>query len=270
MTVLLAFTSWLALDNARLRTLSIEPDTLMGQFLAASPGPVRFVLTDSALPHMNAILGGPPTLEQYFSREFVADGERIAGQNPTLSRVWRGLLDRQITSLADVGVLTRLLQTHPSSARRIEVRHAKHVRTRDFKTGHFIITGSHTANPWAALFEPGLDFVLDGGMIVDRHPAKGAPSEYRMDVPPRRDWAVVAWVRNLTGTGSVLMASGIRFEGTEGAGEFLLSSDGLAEARRLLQVAPGAAFPTFELLLETSSMEGTAKASRIVAWRRHK
>ncbi len=265
---LLSVIAVLLIEQARLRALSDEPDTLFAAFLSQSTGPVRFVLTDSALGAMNILRGSPPTPEEYSTRAFFPDGQHLFSTKPDLLNVWKYLEDRQITSLADVGILTRLLQTHPAAARRIEIRHAKHMRTRDFKTGNFIVTGSHRANPWAALFDQSLNFAVDHLRIVNRQPRPGEFPEYRNQTP-RRQWAIVALTRNVSGAGWVALAEGLDFEGTEGAGEFLLNPDAPRQVRQLLGISPSSQFPSFELLLETTAMEGTARSSKIVAWRRH-
>ena len=176
------------------------------------------------------------------------------------------MAQRQITSLADVGVLTKLLQGYPSAARRIEIRHAKHARARDLKSGNLIVTGSKVSNPWGGLFDSALNFQFDKAKIVNRQPLPGEAPVYELDTG---HWSRIALLNNLSGAGSVLLIAGISFEGTEGAGEFLLRPESLAEVRRLLALAPSDPLPPFELVLKSQATEGTAYSSRIVAWRRH-
>lgn len=265
---LLAVIAALLVERARLRASSAEPDTLFAAFLGQTTGPVRFVLTDSALSVQNALIPTPPDVEAYSTRSFIAEGERRFSSNPALLDAWKTLAGRQITSLADVGVLVRLLQTHPAAGRRIEIRHAKHMRTRDFKAGHLIITGSQMSNPWAALFDQSLNFAFERQRIVNRRPRPGELSEYRLSAPGQH-WAHIVLTRNLSSSGWVLLAAGLGFEGTEGAGEFLLDPEAPGQVRKLLGLAPQEPLPAFELLLEIAAMEGTARSSRVVAWRRY-
>lgn len=266
--VLVAAIAALLVERAHRAALMAEPDTLFSCFFNQTAGPVRFVLTDSALGIMSLLLEHPPAPEEYSTRSFVAGGQRLLASKPDALRIWNFLESRQITSLADVGVLTRLLQTHPSAARRTEIRHARHMRTRDFKTGNFIITGSHRANPWAALFDQPLNFSVVQNHIVNRQPRPGESAEYRNQGADRQ-WALISMTRNLSDGGWVLLAEGLGFEGTEGAGEFLLSPQAAERVRKLLGVSAGSPLPPFELLLETTALEGTARSSKIVAWRRY-
>ena len=228
---------------------------------------MRFVLTDSALAAMTAWRNRTVDIESYGNRAFVEDGAKEFGGNTAMAEAWRDLGRRQITSLADVGILAKLLQYYPSSARRIEVRHARHLATRDFKSENAIITGSLLSNPWASLFDSGLNFQFEWGRIVNLKPRTGEPAEYR--VHDRTHWSRIALVRNLSGSGWVLLIAGLGFEGTEGGGEFLLRPESVAEVRRVLGAAPSDPLPPFELVLETTATEGTAYSPRIVAWRRH-
>lgn len=278
--LLAAVALWFAVDNARLRAAALEQDSVFGQFFRQTNGPVRFVLTDSALAVMTGMRGVQIGVEQYADRSFVGTGDAALAAKPDLGGMWRDLATRQITSLADVGVLTRALQAHPSAARRIEVKHARHMQTRDFKSGNFIIMGSALSDPWVSLFDGHLDFQFSRAIrtdanapvavnkIVNREPKAGEAAEYTNEASGRH-WARIALVKSFSGPGSVLLAAGLGFEGTEGAGEFLLQPESLVEIRRLLQVPAGERLPSFELLLEITASQGTARSSRIAGWRRY-
>ena len=257
---------WLAVDRIRPADWAAESDSVFAQYLRQSPGTIRFVLTDSALASMNRWSGLQPDVDQYGSREFVEAGAREFASNEVASRIWRDMAQRQITSLADVGVLAKLLQSYPSSARRIEIRHAKHVSARDLKSGNLIVTGSKASNPWAGLFDAGLNFQFDKAKIINRQPSPTESTAYELETG---HWSRIALVNNLSGSGTVLLIAGISFEGTEGAGEFLLRPESLAEVRRVLAVSAADPLPPFELVLSSQATEGTAYSSKIVAWRRH-
>ncbi len=181
------------------------------------------------------------------------------------------LKTRQITSLADVLILFKFLQAAPAAARRIEVRHAKYMNARDFKYGNFILVGSQTSNPWAALFEPYLNFQMISGTDAIRNvaPAGTEPAEYVTRPNNHIDMARVALLKNLSGNGFVLLVAGKNMEGTEGAGEFLMREDSLPLVRKKLGLKDSDPIPSFELVLEIGMLEGTARSARIVAWRRH-
>ena len=266
--ILALSTIYLWTDNARLRHSTAEPDTLFGRFLSQTSGPVRFVLTDSALVVMNTLRSKPPTLEEYSSRSWLAEGDRLLAPHLDLLGVWTNLKDRQITSLADTSILARLLQIHPSSARRIAIRHAKHMQTRDFKSDNFIITGSAASNPSGrpVRIRSQLHF------RPATHPEPPARAGRTIRLPVGR--VLAARWRGLPGPQSLRLGRcpagrGPRLRGHGRGGEFLLNPQSLVEVRRLLGLSESDALPPMELLLETMAMEGTATSSRIIAWRRH-
>jgi hypothetical protein len=244
-----------------------EPDTLFGRLFAQRGGPVRFVFTDSVLAVAGRLVP-PPALEQYIDQSYLDEAARLLpGENGAL--LLDHLRGRQITSFADVEILAKVLQTHPSVGQRIELRHARFMRTRDFKTENFVIMGSFTSNPWNRLFDSSLNFAIDPSKgIRNLNPRKGEPDywpaiEARGIAPAR-----IALLDNLTGTGFVLTISGVSMEATEGAGEFLLRPDSVATVLHTLGLRPGESLPRFEIILETSALQGTARATRIVAARR--
>ncbi len=108
--VLALSTLALAVDRLRTPATPAEPDSVIRQFLKQAQGPVRFVLTDSALAAMTAWRNKTVDIESYGNRAFVEDGAKAFGDNTAMAEAWRDMGRRQITSLADVGILAKLLQ----------------------------------------------------------------------------------------------------------------------------------------------------------------
>lgn len=245
-----------------------EPDTVFGRLFAQHAGPIRFVFTDSVLVVAGKLVQ-PPGLEQYIDQSYLDDAERLL-PGETGALLFDHLRNRQITSFADIEILAKVLQTHPSARHRIELRHARFVRTRDFKTENFVLMGSFTANPWNRLFDSSLQFAMepDSG-IRNVSPKNGEPDYWPWlkdrGIAPAR----IALLDNLTGTGFVLTISGVTMEATEGAGEFLLRPDSMAAIAHALGLRPGERLPRFEIVLNTSALQGTARSAWIVAAHRH-
>ena len=244
-----------------------EPDTVFGRLFAQHAGPVRFVFTDSVLVVAGKLVP-PPPLEQYIDQSYLDDAKRsLPGENGAL--LLDHLRGRQITSFADVEILAKVLQAHPSARHRIELRHARFVRTRDFKTENFVIMGSFTANPWNLLFDSSLQFALEPNKGIRNLKPKSGEADYwpvlqNSGIAPAR----IALLDNLTGTGFVLTISGVTMEATEGAGEFLLRPDSTAAVAQALGVRPGERLPRFEIVLNINALQGTARSAQIVAARR--
>ena len=146
-----------------------DPKGIWTEMFGTSNGRIMFVLTDSALMVTSPLMKGPPGLEQYVSGDYLQEVEKQL-DSATAKEIGRNLRPRRITSIADVMILTRLVQSHPELARRIEVRHAKDMHARDFSNGSFIMTGGPRSNPWANLFESGLNFHFSGGSVIKRKP----------------------------------------------------------------------------------------------------
>lgn len=245
-----------------------EARSLMAVIFNQSSGPVRFVLTDSVLVLLNA-MGSTTTVDNYADQKFFPD---VDGRAPEATRnLFNTLKTRQITSLADVQILFKLMQNTPDLARRIELKHAKHMSAREFKEGNFIVTGSPVSNPWSALFDSSSNFQIDPSKSGIRNvaPIGSEPAEF-LPIPEERiDVARIALLKNLSGNGLVLLIAGRSMEGTEGAGEFLLRDDSLPLVRKTLRLRASDPIPSFELALQVRMLEGTARSSRIIAWRRH-
>ena len=242
---------------------------LINSLFDQNPGPIHFVLTDSALVIMNLMRGSPVTVDEYVHQPFAKSWEPNV-QDSKEQKLWEILERRQITSLADVTVLSEIYRQFPSAAGRIEVVHAKHMQLRDLKSGNFILTGSWRSNPWAGIFEPTMNFPFDYAVgIRNLAPRQGEPAVFEAKRAAHLNFGRIALLKNLSGNGFVLLIAGIDMEATEGAGEFLLKPEASSLIRKALGLRPGEPYPSFEMVLEISTLEGTARSARIVACRRH-
>ena len=244
-----------------------DPESVWTEIFGTSNGRITFVLTDSALMVMSPLMKGPPGLEPYVSGGYLEDVEKGL-DSAAAKETWRNLRPRRITSIADVMILTHLFQNHPKLARRIEVRHAKDMHTRDFSNGFFIMTGGPRSNPWTNLFEPGLNFHFDGASVVNGNPRPGESAVYG-PFSKERQWSRIFFGKNVSGVQAVVLIAGLEYEGTEGGGDFLLRPTALPEIRAALGLGERQPLPSFELLLETTTLGGAARATKIAAARSH-
>jgi len=246
------------------RAIPPAPRTIAGEVFAGQPA--TLVLTDSSLTHLSRFRGGPPSLAEYIARDFSLPQTATPLERAT----HLGLLGRQITSLADVSLLSRLHQNEPEWGRRLVVRHARHMQLRDFKNGHFILMAARSSNPWVELFEESLNFYFGPGGLVNRAPRPGEAAVYgrKGDQDGPHSGAVrIAMLPNIAGTGRVLSLAGLSMEGTEAAVEFVTDPARLAAVRELLGASDLSALASFEILIEASSMQGAPRDVRILAHR---
>lgn len=249
--------------------------TIIGDAVLNSGGDTKVILTDSALVLMNSLVEATIPVGDYANRDFVVQGASLMNTSKE-KRLWTLLATRQITSIADVGMLMRLLQTEGPSRYRIFIHHASHVRVRDFKNNNFVIVGSPASTPWASLFENSLNFYFDTrpetqqSAILNRNPQKGEKTRYEnrierghvISAPAR-----IGLVPNLAGTGKVMLIAGTNMESTEAAGEFASDPSALKSTLSRFGVKSLNELHSFEILLDTSPLAGTARSKQILALR---
>lgn len=251
------------------------PRTIVGDAVLTYGGDTKIVLTDSALVLMNSLAAKTVSVSDYASRDFVVQGASLM-TTPREKWLWTLLSTRQITSLADVGMLIRLFQTEGSSRHRIFVHHASHVTVRDFKNNNFVIIGSPASTPWASLFETSLNFYFDakpesqGTALLNRNPQRGEKLRYDNRVESGQVVAAparIALLPNLAGTGRVMLIAGTNMESTEAAGEFASDPSALKTALSRFGVKSLSELHSFEILLDTSPLAGTTRSKQVVASR---
>jgi hypothetical protein len=176
---------------------------------------------------------------------------------------------RQYTSVADLVLTARLVELSQRYKNRPLIKYARHLDPRDLKTGNFILLGSRRGIPSLRLFEGQLNFQFEADRDTGKYqfrnkaPQAGERDVYR--ISNEETYGDVALVPNLSGTGWVLMLSGINMAATEAIGELVVSPEFSAALAKLLAAEPGASY--VEMLVEAKSLAGTARAPKIVAHR---
>jgi hypothetical protein len=274
--VALAVALWFWRENRTLKAAGAAPSvpTLVSELLLKSNQPVTIVLSDFALVLMQNLSGGRDVpLEDYAKRSYLAEPSDLKEQ-PILS-LWRTLATRQITSVDNVTLVSRLLKAHPDHRDQVSIRHARSMDIRDFKTGSFIIQGGSISTPWAALFERQLNFRTEkskSGLVMRNvRPQPGEPAQYGPAVSGangKTSYARLDFVPNLSGTGKILLVAGFDMAASEAAAEFVLSPASVSLVQHALAQSDLSKIGHFELVLETSALDGTGNGARIVAFRR--
>jgi len=268
---LLAVAASAAYLHARFRTASRDTSQSPLTDLIIRPGQRTIVvLADSSMVLLHELTGHLVTADEYAMRQ-----SPPPPKDPSLHVVARSIASQQLTSIADVGFAVRLLRVRPDAADRITVIHARNVGPRSLKEGNAILMGGPRSNPWAKLFEDRLNYRFDfsgeraSARLANTRPRPGEPAFYeterRNDVV-YKSFARIALVPNLDSSGRVLLIAGTTIEATEAATEFFLGQRSAAPLAEALGCAPGVG-SGFEVLLETTAIDGTARSSRIVGSR---
>jgi len=250
-------------------------DVLWAKFFA--PGQqTNLVVADTCLVMLQDILNVDIPL-----REIVTNGGMAALLNGVQDQKLKSALkligQRQYTSLGDLNVAAKVIELSQRYNARPRIRYARYLDTREFMTGNFMLIGSRRGVPWIQLFEPQLNFYLTWDeqtrsyRFFNRSPRPGELTYYgalTSESNGEESYAVIAILPNLTGNGLVVIVSGITMEATEAAGELVASNEFSTTLAKMLRERPaGQSAPYAEVLLQTRTMPGTAKVSKIICHR---
>ena len=142
--------------------------------------------------------------------------------------------------------------------------------------GNFVVLGGRRANPWAALFEKGLQFEMvflsasTSGIFLNRSPREGEQSEYRAHTKDSQNgiaYGRLAILPGLYGNGKVVLIAGTTGETTFAATDFLTRRRGLEQVEKLIGGEVDTNLTHLEVLLETSTVAGKTLDYRIAAVR---
>lgn len=226
---------------------------------------------DSSLVVYENATGKTLSIADYISGNY---RDEDAPQNEAEPNMLRTITRRRLTSIVDLDIANRITGRTELAANHVTLRYARDLHVDDLKGTNVILIGSQEANPWVQLYSDSLNFTMVPDQqtktftIYNRRPKAGESAEYRSIAgdPERRAYATVAFVKNLDGTGHALVIQGTGMAGTEAAADYVL---GQTELTSLLHASSSAnsPVPDFEVLLETSNLNGNAPTSKLVASR---
>jgi hypothetical protein len=183
------------------------------------------------------------------------------------------LASRRYTSIVDLDIAQGLTQIADSHKSKLELNYARDVRPNDLKDTNVVLIGAAAANPWVELFEPKMNFVFSNAHIrqytvLNRAPVGAEPSSWtsNYDDALHRVYAVVAFLPNPSGTGSVLILEGTSMAGTESAWDFVANDSSLLPFLNRIR-RPAGSIPHFQLVLDSTNLTGSAVRRSILAWR---
>jgi hypothetical protein len=210
-----------------------------------------------------------PNLQQALTPPHLSDRE---------ARIMNYIRSSNLTSYADVVVVTTLSSLAPDGRQLISVRSARDLRLRDLEDGNYVFVGSPSSNPWVSLYQNKLNFTESEGVVgesmkyfVNEHPRAGEQKTYQgleFTGSAGEDYATISLLPTSSGRGSVLILQGLQQEGTEAAGLFLADEGAGATIRKALGIDVDSSKPIhFEILIRTRAVAGAPNATSIVAGR---
>lgn len=250
-----------------------QADTVLGEFLHASQTPVQVVVSDFSVVLISHMMQGRLSLNEYAGWDY--EKLRPSPAEPRLLNLFDVLRTHRLTRFGDLNIASRILDAGIHQDRRIVIRHAREVSARDFKTGNHVILGNLRSTPWAGLFEDRLNFQIGNGPdgaygFLNRKPKPNEQSAYLARETQKEygpGYARLAVVPNLSGTGRVLLITGVNMVTMEAAGEYAACTECVPEFLEALGNTRLDALPYFETVIETSAVENTPHKARAVAAR---
>jgi len=252
-------------------------DNLIVAAFQGTPRSAQVIVADDALVLMQVLLDRRFTLQEYENLTYLNVPELV--QKKELLRFWGSLSTRQITNVGDLQNANRIAGDLEARGWDVNIRQARQMHARSFRTGNFVILGSSLSNPWADLFAVNdTNFPFDGlprpgkpELILNRHPLNGAPAKFEVHLDPKTGkkitFARVYLLENTAHSGRVLVVAGQSMSATEMSGELLLRNDSTAQIRRMLGLPNIGQLPDLEMVLRVSEQNEIGDSVELVACR---
>jgi len=256
--------------NAAAPSATIATHPLWSKFFGADQSAL-VVCSDAGLGVLQVLSGHSMKLEDYLKTEYRNNVSVPTGSTAEALQI---VVNGRYTSMVNLQIVGRLSRLPGLLADQVQARYARDLRANDLKDSSVILLGSHETDPWLEIFEAGMNFTMridsnrEIASVLNRSPREGELSHYdsnRTD-PQQTVYAVVALRHDLGGSRQVLILEGTSMAGTEAAADFVLEDDTLLPFLNRIR-RPDGSIPYFEVLLQSTSLDGNASQSKIVAYR---
>lgn len=228
------------------------------------------VPADSGLGILQNLTEKQTSLADYISGKYIADVNTHSIDSPNLD----DLRTQRYTSIADLNIIARLARLPEVVPDRSVIRFARDLRMADLSDGNAILLGAIHTDPWVDLLQKQLNFQfvceshVNHCSIVNSHPTNGEIAVYQNESQQlsHQTYGVVAFIPNLNRTGRILLIEGLNMAATQAAADTLMDE---TRMRPIIQQATlqNGSVGSFELLIETTSVDAAPLPSRIVAAR---
>jgi hypothetical protein len=266
---LLASAAWFLKRTPQPR--AVGPEHALWSKLFQSDRDTIIVPADSGLGILQNVTGKLSDVQAYANGTYFADIKSIPGIGIGNLNDLRG---QRYTSVVALNIASTLVKLPEFSNGRSQIRYARGITIEDLKSSNAILLGSSHTNPWVSLFNDRLNFELDYTATVDqsfvlnKHPAAAERPRYSngTDDTGNLTYGVIDYLPGLDGSGHTLIIQGLNMAATQAAADILFNADVM---KPILQKAtlPNGDLKSFELLVETRSIDANAPQANIVASR---
>ncbi len=258
--------------RARIQPWNTEPvrAALWSEFYGSGDD-VDIVTADTSFALEEDLLGRSISLGDYLDYSYKRLDED-ASLSPDTRSALKLVLNRNNGSVGDFQAAERFINLAAMSPA-VKLAGARSYTPESIKTHNVILIGGRESNPWVELYKSRMNFFLEyqpigqRTFISNRNPQPGEKSVYETTSQDgSRGYSVVTFMPNLSDHRYVLIVAGSDSQATRAAGEFVTSSEGLAQIREKM---PQGRFPFFEVVLGSSRLVGTTLSTEILAYRVH-
>ena len=268
---------WLELQRA-LQVKRPSTGLTLASTLLSKDEPTKLVISDYGSTLMAVVTHHPFSVEEYANRMYSSSLLKRATESP-LREMWDGLSNGHAAFFPDAAIAGDILRLSGEEGKRVVMQSARQTTMQDFQAGNLILVSSPNGNPWINLVVDKLNFRYHVKVYADRphteflnlDPRPGEKSSYSADLATPgygTTYGLVARVPNLTGKGKILIIHGLRYTGSQAAGDFVTDPRAAAELLQLFKVKSIGELPDFEILLKTESLTNSHFNTKIVAFRR--
>jgi hypothetical protein len=242
--------------------------------LARTGRKTSIVLSDSSVSVVQNLLRKRLTLSQYLSPGYPADLLSQLGDRQS-SAMLGEITRHAYTSLNSAIVASRLYHSGRKSGVEAPLRFPRDITLREFKSENFLLIGSIRSVPWMELIEGQLNFTFCGNpqsldfYICNKAPRAGEQAAYRPALAAdgaRTEYATIALLPNLNGTGLIVCLQGMTGMANEAAEE-LISDPRTSPLHQILRAQPQEGLPRAEILVRATGMSGAPANVQVVATR---
>jgi len=265
----LASATWFV--TLTLRARKSDPEHALWATLFQQDRDTIIIPADSGLGILQNVTGKLSDVQAYANGTYFADVRPIPGIGIENLNDLRG---QRYTSVVDLNITSTLVRLPEFTNGRSQIRYARGITIEDLKSSNAILLGSSHTNPWVSLFNERLNFELeytatvDQSYVLNKHPSRGESPKYfngTNDVA-NQTFGVIDYLPGIDGSGHTLIIQGLNMAATQAAADTLFNADAM---KPILQQAslPNGDLKSFELLVETKSIEANAPESHIIAAR---
>ena len=265
----LASAAWLLARTVQPRT--VEPEHVLWSKLFQANRDTLIIPADSGLGILQNVTGKLSSVQGYANGTYFAEIKPIPGIGEGNLNDLRG---QRYTSVVALNIASMLVRLPEFANGRSQIRYARGITIEDLKNSNAILLGSSHTDPWVSLFDDRLNFVLnytstvDQSFILNKHPAGAEGAKYfnGTDKTTNQTYGVIDFLPGLDGAGHTLIIQGLNMAATQAAADILFNADAM---KPILNKAtlPNGDLKSFEILVETKSIEANASETRVIATR---